>query len=107
MCVAVVRVCAVPICHAYEIDMVPGPGVKVQGIALQDDKARVVPVEAKPVGLCRDCRIRSRHCYGQRARQLADRQNEGRKVTGRMTLSCWQRRRTKCNRKSEIFALSK
>ncbi|NNW34109.1 hypothetical protein GS954_18585 [Roseobacter sp. HKCCD8198] len=78
----------------------PGPGVKVQGITLQDDEAWVVFVEAKPVGICPDCGIRSRHRHGQRARRLTDLPNQGRTVTVRMTLTRWQCRHPKCRRRT-------
>ena len=80
--------------------MSPGPGVKVQGITLQDDGDWLVSVEAKPVGICPDCGIRSRHRHGHRARSLADLPIQGRKVTVKMTLLRWQCRHQACKRRT-------
>lgn len=77
-----------------------GPGIKVQGITLQDDEDWLVSVEAKPVGICPDCGIRSRHRHGQRARQLADLPIQGRQVTVRVTLTRWQCRHRECRRRT-------
>lgn len=80
--------------------MAPGPGVKVQGITLRDEANWLVSVEVKPVGICPDCGIRSRHRHGQRARWLVDLPIQGREVKLRMTLTRWQCRDCKCLRRT-------
>lgn len=78
----------------------PGPGVKVQDITLQGEDNWLVSVEAKPIGICPDCGIRSRHRHGQRARYLADLPVQGCTVMVRMTLTRWQCRHQKCRRRT-------
>lgn len=78
----------------------PGPGVKVQGIVLQDEENWVVSVEAKPVGICPDCGCQSRHRHGQRNRQLADLPIQGRPVKVALTILRWQCRNRICKRRT-------
>ena len=50
----------------------PGPGVRVLGITLQDEENWIVSAAAKPIGICPDCGMRSRHRHGWHNRCLRD-----------------------------------
>lgn len=78
----------------------PGPGVNVLGISLASNGNWIVSATAKPVGICPDCRTRSRYRHGWRKRTLQDLPVQGQVVKIRLALSRWQCRHRECLRQT-------
>lgn len=85
----------------------PGPGVRVLGVTLKDEENWVVSAAAKPIGICPDCGMRSRHRHGWHNRCLRDLPVQGQVVKVKLSLIRWQCRHRKCQRRTFTDRLPK
>ena len=85
----------------------PGPGVRVLGITLHEEEYWVVSVAANPVGICPDCRVRSRYRHGWHNRCLQDLPVQGQVVKIKLALNRWQCRHRNCKRRTFTDLLPK
>lgn len=83
-----------------KLKLSPGPGVGVRGITQNGDENCVVSADARPVGICPDCGTRSSFRHGRRSRQLTDLPIQGQAVRVRLTVTRWQCRQGKCERRT-------
>lgn len=85
----------------------PGPEVRVLGITLHDEEYWVVSAAAKPVGICPDCEVQSRHRHGWHNRCLQDLPIQGQVVKIKLALNRWQCRHQNCRRRTFTDRLPK
>ncbi len=78
----------------------PGPSVNVLGISLESEASWLVSAVAKPIGICPDCRTRSRYRHGWRKRTLQDLPVQGQVVKVQLALNRWQCRDLGCQRRT-------
>ena len=78
----------------------PGPGVKILGVELTDDDGWVVTAAGPAIGICPDCRLRSRSRHGWSNRSLQDLPVQGKAVTVKLRLSRWRCLQQQCERQT-------
>lgn len=78
----------------------PGPRVSVLGISLESSGNWVVSAVAEPVGICPDCRTRSRHRHGWCKRTLQDLPVQGQVVRIQLALNRWRCEHQECRRRT-------
>jgi transposase len=78
----------------------PGPGVKILGVVLTDDDGWVVTAAGPAIGICPDCRLRSRSRHGWSNRSLQDLPVQGKAVAVKLRLSRWRCLQQQCERQT-------
>ncbi|SCB42712.1 Transposase [Rhizobium miluonense] len=85
----------------------PGPGVRILDVTLHDEENWIVSAAAKPVGVCPECGVKSRHRHGWHKRCLQDLPVQGQAVKIQLALIRWQCKHPICPRRTFTDQLSK